>query len=225
MRSWQKYKNRYISKAVQLKPAVSAWPDITRSKWENLFFFSQFGWTDLINLWFSACLHQSISLTLWVKRACGCMKLCCPLQQSPSCGAHWRAGLLVWPPYAGVWGPGCQRSSSTWRAVGGHMVWGVWDGGGGSRSTSIVPGGQELSRTQQESGGPFLKSDQLELLFSHPAHFILLYIFSSPSLFPLRFPPPLYMADWYSDWNVIFLCLAYETAFSPLLPHPTHSFH
>ncbi len=129
------------------------------------------------------------------ERACGCMKLCCPLQQSPSCGAHWRAGLLVWPPYAGVWGPGCQRSSSTWRAVGGHMVGGsgvvvvVVVEGGCSRSTSIVPGGQELSRTQQESGGPFLKSDQLELLFSHPAHFTLLCISSSPSLFPLPSPP------------------------------------
>lgn len=102
------------------------------------------------------------------------MELRCPLQQSPSCGASWRADPLVRPPYAAVWGPGCQRSSSTWRAVGG-----TWGGGGfrvvgGSRSTSIVPGGQELSWTQQESGGPFLKSDQLELLFSHPAHFTLL---------------------------------------------------
>ena len=39
---------------------------------------------------------------------------------------------------------------------------------GVSRSTSIVPGGQELSKTQQESGGPFLKSDQLELLSHTP---------------------------------------------------------
>jgi len=124
-----------------------------------------------------------------VKTACGGVELHCPLQQSPSCGAHWRAGLLVWPPYAGVCGPGCQPCSSTWRAVGGHMGWGFWGGNGGSPSTSIVPGGQELSSTQQESRGPFLKSDQLELLFSHPAHFTLLCISSSPSLFTLCSPP------------------------------------
>ncbi|KAK5894488.1 hypothetical protein CesoFtcFv8_011173 [Champsocephalus esox] len=73
----------------------------------------------------------------------------------------------------------------------GGQLGGTWGGGsgvvvGGSRSTSIVPGGQELSRTQQERGGPFLKSDQLELLFSHPAHFTLLRISSSPSLLSLR---------------------------------------
>lgn len=39
----------------------------------------------------------------------------------------------------------------TWRG-GGSWWWGV-----GSCSTSIVPGGQELSRTQQESGGAFSK--------------------------------------------------------------------
>lgn len=66
---------------------------------------------------------------------------------------------------------------------------------GGSCSTSIVPGGQELSRTQQESGGPFLKSDQLELLFLtphslYPPLYLLLALFlrSSP---PLRSCPSL----------------------------------
>ncbi|KAK5863432.1 hypothetical protein PBY51_000461 [Eleginops maclovinus] len=109
-----------------------------------------------------------------------------PAPAEPQLWSTLESGLLVWPPYAGVWSPGCQRSPSTWRAVGGHMGWGLWGGGGGSRSTSIVPGGQELSRTQQERGGPFLKSDQLELLFSHPAHFTLLCISSSPSLLSLH---------------------------------------
>lgn len=66
---------------------------------------------------------------------------------------------------------------------------------GGSCSTSIVPGGQELSRTQQESGGPFLKSDQLELLFLtprslYPPLYLLLALLlcSSP---PLRSRPSL----------------------------------
>lgn len=72
----------------------------------------------------------------------------------------------------------------TWEA--GWVLGRCWEG---SWSTSIVPGGQELSRTQQESGGPFLKSDQLELLFSHPAHSILLYISSTPSVVPPSFLP------------------------------------
>lgn len=148
------------------------------------------------------------------------MKVRCLLQQSPSCGASWRADPLVRPPYAVVWGPGCQRSFSTWRAVRGHMerrwVWGSL-GGGVRRSTSIVPGGQELSRTQQECGGPFLKSDQLELLFSHPAHFTLLC--NPPT------PHPASLADWYTGWNVIFLCLSYETPYSLFPPtHPTNLF-
>ena len=133
--------------------------------------------------------------------------------------------LWVWPPYAGVWGPGCQRSSGTWRAVGGAR--GGWRGCswvvvvGGSCSTSIVPGGQELSRTQQESGGPFLKSDQLELLFSHPAHFTLLWISSSPSLSPPSSPPLLSLADWYTGWNVIFFCLPlWNCVLPPRLPPP-----
>lgn len=49
-------------------------------------------------------------------------------------------------------------------------------------------------RTRAEQGpagewGPFLKSDQLELLFSHPAHFIPLCISSTPSVFPPSFLP------------------------------------
>lgn len=127
------------------------------------------------------------------QRACGCMELCCPLQQSSSCGAHWRAGLLVWPPYAGVWGPGCHVAPAHGGQLGGTSVGGGvlgwWWWWWGSRSTSIVPGGQELSKTQQERGGPFLKSDQLELLFSHSAHFTLPRICSSPSIFPPSSPP------------------------------------
>lgn len=116
-----------------------------------------------------------------------------PLQQSPSCGAHYRAGPVVCPPYAGVLGPGCERGYSTWRAAGGTRRWGggalyVWEGGD-SGSSSIVMAGQELSRTQRERGGPFLKSAQLGLLFSHPARFnccvtpssSLLLVIESPS--------------------------------------------
>lgn len=98
------------------------------------------------------------------------------------------------------------QSGGTWGGGGFGVV------GGCSRSTSIVPG-QELSWTQQESGGPFLKSDQLELLFSHPAHFTLLC------------NPPSSLADWYTGWNVIFLCLSYETPYSLFPPtHPTNLF-
>lgn len=66
---------------------------------------------------------------------------------------------------------------------------------GGSCSSSIVPGGQELSRTQQESGGPFLKSDQLELLFLtprslYPPLYLLLALLlpSSPTLHSAPLP-------------------------------------
>lgn len=177
-----------------------------------------------------SCEVQNYERGEWARTACGCVKLRCPLQLSPSCWAHWSAGLLVWPPYAEVRGSGCQRSSSTCRAVGGAPGGGSWEMlWGGSCSISIVPGGQELSRTQQESGGPFLKSDQLELLFSQPVHFILLCISSTPALSPPCSPPRLSLADCYSGWNVIFLCLSYETALSPALScipptHPTNLF-
>ena len=162
------------------------------------------------------------------------MKPSCPLQQSPSCGAHWRPGLRVWPPYAGVWGPGCQRSSGTWRAVGGHV--GGWRGCswvvvvGGSCSTSIVPGGQELSRTQQESGGPFLKSDQLELLFSHPAPFTLFWISSSPSLppsLPLSsvLPSSPFLGRLIHWLKCDFLLSPLMKLHSPPFRLPTHSSH
>lgn len=105
-----------------------------------------------------------------------------PLRQSSSCGAHWRAGPLVWPPYAGVWGPGCQRCSSTWRAVGGHMGWGFWVGNGG--------GGQPLhqhctrrTRAEQHPAGEwgaFSKERSTGAPFSH-----------SPLTLPCSASPPL----------------------------------
>lgn len=163
--------------------------------------------------------HANREVCVWresAKRTCACMKLQCPFQQSPSCGAHWWTGLLVWPPYVEVWGPGCHRSTGTWRAVGGHTG-GGWVLGrcwGGSCFTSIVPGEQEQSRTQQESGGPFLKSDQLELLFSHPTHFILLRISSSPSLFPPSSFP------WQFDTlaEMWFSCVSLMKQHSPCIP-------
>lgn len=151
---------------------------------------------------FSACPHQSRSVT------CGCRE---------SAGSVWlHEAALPTPAEPQLWstleskasGSGLHMPGSGVQAVsrapahGGQLggTWGVagvflGGGGGGSCSTSIVPGGQELSRTQQESGGPFLKSDQLELLFSHPAHFTLLWISSSPSLSPPSSPPLLSLAD------------------------------
>lgn len=99
---------------------------------------------------------------------------------------------------------------------------------GVSRSTSIVPGGQELSRTQQESGGPFLKRDQQELLFSHPTHFTPLV---SPRQPPHPPTPTLPSFPWQIDtlaemWFSWVSLTKLRSA--PLLPfpptHPTNLF-
>lgn len=133
------------------------------------------------------------------QRACGCMKLHCPFLQSPSCGAHWRAGLLVWPPYVEVWGPGCQRSTSTWRAVGGTWGGGGWVAGvlgdvwGGqlfhqhctrrTRAEQDPAGEWGAFSKERSTGAPFLTPRSL-----YPARYLLLalplssVLPSSPSL-------------------------------------------
>lgn len=186
---------------------------------------AEFAWPN-VSCQFSGCLQQSRGLTVCVKAvsreheaawssAAGSSRA--PAvehvgEQTSWSGLHMlRSGVQavsVTPVHGGQLG-------GTWEVGSVHGRW-----GGGSCSTSIVPGGQELSRTQQESGGPFLKSDQLALLFSHPAHFILLYISSSPSLFPRSSLPFLSLVDWYTGWNVIFLCVLWDSVLTLLFPIP-----
>ena len=131
---------------------------------------------------------------------------------------------MVWPPYAGVWGPVSQRSSSTRRAVGGHMGGGGggeegghgW-GGGLGRSTSIVPGGQELRRIQQESEGPFLKSDQLELLFLTPCSHTHTHTHTLP---PWQIDTLALAEMWFSCISL--MKLHWASIASPLLTHLSH---
>lgn len=176
---------------------------------------------------FRICMtqYQHVNRKGWVwresaKRTCACMKLQCPFQQSPSCGAHWWTGLLVWPPYVEVWGPDCHRSSGTWRAVGGHT-------GGGVGSWEML-GGQLLhqyctrrTRAEQDPAGEwgaFSKERSTGATFLTPHS-----LYPSPHLLSaLPFSSILLsLAVWYTGWNVIFLCLSYETAlshFSPCIP-------
>lgn len=153
------------------------------------------------------------------------MKLRCWFQQSPSCGARWRADLLVWPPYVEVWGPGCQRNSSTWRAVGGHM--------GGGECSRVMRWGQlfyqhctRRTRAEQDpagewgafskersTGAPFLTPRSL-----HPALYLLLAL-PLPSLL-LAFP---FLGRLIHGLKCDFLVCLMRQRSHPPRPHPTHS--
>lgn len=113
-----------------------------------------------------------------------------PFLQGPSCGA----GLVVWPPYAGVLGPACRRSPTTWRAVQGTGR--GWAEGVRGWSLGDVGGGQLLhqhctrrTRAEQDPAGEwgaFSKERSTGAPFSHTP------LTLSSSVSPPR-PPPLFL--------------------------------